>query len=103
MAESTATDECMCVCACVRVHVCVLYLTASCGVVTPVSSLTPVTGGSLCVGRAGTLTALRVTVPSSVITGACWEKRDQPIRGETITQQQSDEASLPVQLLMSAP
>lgn len=64
----------------VCVHLCararVLYLTASCGVVTPVSSLTPVTGGSLCVGGAGTLAALRVTVPSSVITGACWEERE---------------------------
>lgn len=59
-----------------------VYLAACCRVVTPVSGLTPVTGVSVCVGGADALTTLRVTVPSSVITGACWEENEQPIRVE---------------------
>ena len=50
-----------------------MYLAAHCGVVTPVASFTAFTGQSLCVGGADALAALRVAVPSSVITGACWE------------------------------
>lgn len=52
----------------------IVYLAAHRGVVTPVAGLTAFTGESLCVGGADALTVLRVTVPSSVITGACWEE-----------------------------
>lgn len=67
----------LCMCVFVYLHLCVsvyisiqVYLAACCWVMIPVSCLTPVTGDSLCVGGANALTTLRVTVPSSVITGA---------------------------------
>lgn len=58
------------------VYLCVHVYLATCGgVMTPVTGLTPVTSVSLCVWRADARAVLWITVPSSVITVACWEKR----------------------------
>lgn len=59
----------------VRVFVRVAYLAACGRVMAPVTSLTPIAGLSYCVGRANTLSIVRVTVPTSVITGACCNEK----------------------------
>lgn len=49
-----------------------LYLAACYWIVAPVTCFTHFTGVAFCVGGADALSTLRVTVPTGMITGACW-------------------------------
>lgn len=69
---------------------CVCYLAACGGVMAPVIFYTLIAGLSLCVGGADALSILRVTVPTSVITGACWEEKISQLETEMSTNQHED-------------